>query len=122
MKNLTGILAAMFAVAGAGTATAKDESVLRATVLKVSERPSLVAGYIGAWIEISTSPDGGRTTSDLYLLYGSEQQSVPGAGRLCSFRYHLGIVSGAIGSQPGRKEGVKIIDHFDCEPAQSASR
>lgn len=109
-------LVALLLVATQGLAltAGRKEQLRHVTVATVSQRPHVVAGYVGAWVYVTANAAHGQVPTELYFLYTSEDLPLPTEGQVCEFQYHLGIVSGVIGEKTGRKEDAKIVDSFHC--------
>lgn len=84
------------------------------TVVKASQKPAVVAGYVGSWVRVVIEPLQNEPDTNLYIIYSSENQIIPIDGQICEFQYHLGTVSGLIGQQTGHKDSVRIVDSFKC--------
>lgn len=89
--------------------------VARATVVEVSPKPRVVAGYVGAWIRVIAESSQHGSRKNLYLLYNSENRLVPRQGQACDFHYHSGTVSGWIGEKTGHEDNVSVVDSFTCD-------
>jgi hypothetical protein len=91
----------------------------QATLVEVSQRPTVVAGYVGAWVRVVVEPTRNGPHTNLYILYSSEDRLFPRQGQVCDFQYHSGTVSGLIGKETGHKDNVRVVDAFNCNPSSN---
>jgi hypothetical protein len=104
----------LVATQGLASPSVHEGHIRHGTVAAVSQRPNVVAGYVGAWVYATAMTAPGQAPAELYFLYSSEDRPLPNEGQVCEFQYHLGTVSGVVGKETGRKENVKIVDSFHC--------
>jgi len=112
----------LVAMQGLALADGCEGQLHHGIVATVSQRPNIVAGYVGAWVYVTANAAPGRVPTELYFLYSSEDRPLPTEGQVCEFQYHLGIVSGVIGEKTGRKENAKIVDAFRCSPPPQSEK
>jgi hypothetical protein len=83
-----------------------------AVLTGVGIAPAFESGVIATFVEIHASSSDGDAI--LYLPYMQKTQIIPTNGQKCYLSYHIGNLSGIVGSEAKTLNGVKMIDTIRC--------